>query len=150
MTQIAGSKQLRDQQTYAIIGAGMEVHRSLGAGFLEPVYQAALGWELRTRAIPYDRECEIPVYYKGNLLSVGYRADFICFGEILLELKALSRLTLLHDAQVINYLLASRYPRGLLLNFGSSSLQYKRFAGPRPLVEQSVKSVDDNPPLRRP
>jgi len=141
MTQIVGSTQLRDPQTYAIIGVGMEVHRSLGAGFLEPVYQAAFGWELAARAIPHDRECEIPVYYKGNSLSVAYRADFICFGDILVELKALSRLTAIHDAQVINYLVATRHARGLLLNFGSPSLQYKRFAGPRPLVEQSVPSV---------
>jgi len=130
MTQIVGSRQVGDQQTYAITGAAMEVHRSLGAGFLEPVYQAAIGWEFGTRAIPHDRECEIPVYYKGSPLNVAYRADFICFGEILVELKALSRLTAVHDAQIINYLVATRFARALLLNFGSSSLQYRRFAGP--------------------
>ena len=142
MTRIGHERDIRDEQTYTIIGAAMAVHRTLGAGFLEPVYQAALGLELGGRAVPFDRECEIPVYYKGKRLGVGYRADFICFGEILLELKALSRLTPLHDAQVINYLVATRHAQGLLLNFGSPSLQYKRFAGPRPLVEQSVPSVE--------
>ena len=130
MTQIADSR-LRDPETYAIIGAAFEVHGNLGAGFLEPVYQAALGIELTARGIPHDRQRAIPVNYKGTSLDVSYRADFVCYGDILVELKALGRLTTVHDAQVINYLVATGFPRGILLNFGSPSLQYKRFVGPR-------------------
>lgn len=141
MTQIASSQDIRDPETYAIIGAAMEMHKNLGAGFLEPVYHAALGLELRARNIPHVREREIPVYYKGNSLDIAYRADFICFGEVLVELKALGRLTEVHNAQVINYLVATRFARGILLNFGSASLQYKRFAGPRACRVQSAESA---------
>lgn len=121
-----GTVDQRDRDTYAIIGAGMEVHRNMGAGFLEPVYHAALEKEFRGRGIPYQREYEIPVRYKGDLLGLTYRADFVCFGEVLVEVKALTRLTEAHAAQVINYLVATGIQRGMLLNFGSASLQYRR------------------------
>lgn len=81
----------------------------------------------------------MPIYYKNEPLEVGYRADFVCFGEILAELKAIDRLTDREDAQVINYLAAGRIRRGMLLNFGSRSLQFKRFAGPESV--ESAKSV---------
>jgi GxxExxY protein len=129
----------RDPQTYAIIGAAMEVHRILGSKFLETVYQCALGIEFVRCGIQFVREAPMPIYYKNEPLEVGYRADFVCFGEILVELKAIDRLTEREDAQVINYLAASRIPRGMLLNFGSRSLQFKRFAGPESV--ESVKSV---------
>ena len=108
----------------------MEVHKTLGSEFLEPVYQAALEEEFGRRIIPFAREVELPISYKGSLLPVRYRADFICFDRILIELKALGRLTSRDDSQVINYLLASSLPLGILLNFGAQSLQFRRFVGP--------------------
>ncbi len=116
----------RDPQTYAIIGVGMEVHRVLGPGFLEQVYQEAFEHELVAHGIPYCREVEIPVSYKGKKLACGYRADFICFDGIIVELKALDDLTSKEDSQVLNYLKATGHNRAMLLNFGAASLQYKR------------------------
>ena len=105
----------------------MEVHRHLGRGFLEAVYQEALALELTARRIPFSREVALPVSYKGTRLSCGYRADFVCFGTIILELKAISQLTGADEAQVINQLKATGLSRALLLNFGAPSLEYKRF-----------------------
>ena len=119
--------KVRDPQTYAIIGAAMEVHRELGAGFLEPAYQEALAVELSAKGVPYDRGVDIPIVYKGVPLGLHYRPDFVCYGGVLVELKALNHLTTIEDAQVINYLVASRLGRALLLNFGARSLQFKRF-----------------------
>jgi GxxExxY protein len=128
-----------DPLTYAIIGAAMEVHKELGCGFLEPVYQAALRLEFDARRITYRVEVPIPVRYKGSVLSVRYRADFLCFDEILVETKAIERLTSREESQLINYLAASQLSKGLLLNFGSSHLQFKRFVGPA--GQSSVQSV---------
>ena len=108
----------------------MEVHRTLGAEFLEPAYQAALEIELKWRAIPHEREVDIPIYYKGLPLGVRYRVDFVCFGSTLIELKSLDRLTSRESAQIVHYLAASRIRKGLLVNFGSARLQFKRFVEP--------------------
>jgi len=116
----------RDSETYAIIGAAMEVHGHLGHGFLEAVYQDALAAELSLREVAFERELGIPILYKGARLPSSYRADFVCFGTIIVELKALGGLTGVEESQVINYLKATGINRGLLLNFGTRSLQYKR------------------------
>lgn len=117
----------RDPDTYAIIGAAMEVHRELGHGFLEAVYQDALEVEFRSRRIPFTREQPVPVFYKGHILGAPYRADFVCYESIIVELKAVKALTDIESAQVLHYLKATGLHRALLINFGSPRLEYKRF-----------------------
>jgi GxxExxY protein len=114
------------EESYKIIGAAMEVHKELGAGFVEPVYQEALEIEFNRQNIPYGREKNLNIFYKGQKLVKHYLADFVCYDNIIVELKALSELSGEHEAQLLNYLKASKMKLGLLINFGSKSLQYKR------------------------
>ncbi|EGF90912.1 hypothetical protein ABI_23240 [Asticcacaulis biprosthecium C19] len=116
----------RDPQTYAIIGAAMEVHSRLGHGFLEAVYHEALAIELGRAGVPFRRECALPIHYRDSILACQYRADFICFDNVLVELKALAELSPREDAQVMNYLRAARLSIGLLINFGGAKLDFKR------------------------
>jgi GxxExxY protein len=116
----------RDPRTYAIIGAAMEVHRQLGCGFLEGVYHEAMRIELERRGIPFGKEVPITVFYKGQALETIYRADLICYGSVLVELKAQSGCGNAEKAQLINYLKATKLKVGLLLNFGAPSLQFER------------------------
>ena len=113
-------------ESYEIIGAAMEVHRQLGHGFLEAVYQEALAIEFELRNIPFVREQKLEIQYKRRLLSTFYVADFVCYDKIIVETKALSELLGNHESQVINYLNATGIRLGLLINFGSESLEYKR------------------------
>ena len=113
-------------ESYNIIGAAMDVHKELGCGFTEPVYQEAFEKELLCRRIPFEREKTFKVYYKGFELSKRFIPDFFCYGKIIVELKAVSELNGEHHAQVYNYLKASSLPLGLLINFGKTSLDYKR------------------------
>lgn len=113
-------------ESYHLIGAAMEVHRQIGCGFTEPIYQEAFEEELRLRGIPFQREKEINVTYKGKILSKSFRPDFVCYEKIIVELKAVSEFTDEHVAQVYNYLKASGLELGILLNFGTTSLEHKR------------------------
>jgi GxxExxY protein len=134
----------KDPETFAIIGAAMEVHRELGRGFLELVYQTALALEFQGRTIPFKAEVALPIRYKGKLLTCGYRADFVCFEDIIVETKAISKLTGADEAQLINELKATGLHRGLLLNFGAPSLEHNRlvFGAPQDLCK-SAESVDE-------
>jgi GxxExxY protein len=118
--------EMRDPETYAVIGAAMEVHRELGCGLLECPYKDALELELIARGIPCRREVEVPIFYKGQRLRSFYIADFVCFDRLLVEVKAIKALADIDRAQTINYLKATGYERALLMNFGALSLQYER------------------------
>lgn len=106
------------EESYNITGAIIAVHKALGCGFLEKVYQDALEIEFKDRNIPYEREKNIQVFYKGKSLGEPYRADFVCYGKIIVELKAVEELCGVHRAQVVNYLKATEMKLGLLVNFG--------------------------------
>lgn len=113
-------------ESYAIRGAIYAVHKELGCGFLERAYQDALEYEFKERGIPYEREKDIQIMYKGKPLGVPYRADFVCYGKIIVELKALSALENVHRAQVINYLKATGMKLGILVNFGEERANVER------------------------
>ena len=115
-----------DPQTYALIGAAMRVHQKLGTGFLEAVYHEAFALELVAAHIPFQAEVPFGIVFRGHVLRASYRADYVCFGEVLVELKALNALSGVETSQVLNYLKASRLERALLLNFGARRLEYRR------------------------
>lgn len=106
------------EETYKINGAAMKVYNTLKSGFLEAVYQEALEIEFKKRGIPFEREKELTVFYDGVELKQTYRADFVCYGNIIVELKAVSQLDDAHRSQVYNYLCTTGYKVGLLFNFG--------------------------------
>lgn len=117
---------LYKEESYKIIGAAMEVHRELGKGFLESVYQEAIEIELTALQIPFRKEVPLNIKYKNINLSKYFVADFVCFEKIILELKSIPDLSIEHTSQVINYLRATDMKLGILINFGAKSLQYKR------------------------
>ena len=129
------------EEVYAIIGAAMEVHRNKGFGFAEPVYQECMEIELAMRDLPAIPQKEMPIFYKGRQLKKTYIADFVGYGKIIVELKALVRLTEREEAQVINYLKASGFEVAVLINIGSPSLEWKRIV----LTKHSPESVDLHP-----
>ena len=108
------------KESYDIIGAAMHVYNVLGPGFVESVYQEALEMEFQKRKIPYEREKDIDLFYEGALMRVKFRPDFICYGKIIVELKAVQQLDDMNRVQVYNYLKATQYKLGWLLNFGSN------------------------------
>src|SRR5262245_25107664 len=132
-----GDTERGDPRTYAIIGAAMEVHRQLGCGFLEAVYQEAMAIELELAGVPFRKEVYLPIFYKGQRLTCTYRADFVCYDSVVVELKALSQLSGTEESQLLNYLKATGIEIGLLLNFGRRSLEHQRriFSRPAPSSE---------------
>ena len=120
-------KNTRDPLSYDIIGVAMEVHRELGPGFLEAVYQEAMEIELRERKMPFTSQPQVKLHYKRFPMDKYYKPDFICFDTHVVEIKAESSMTVVDEAQIINILKASRLQTGLLINFGQPSLKYKRF-----------------------
>ena len=117
-----------EEETGKILNACMEVHKELGNGFLEPVYQEALEEEFKIQKIPYEREKLLTVMYKEKKLSKEYFADFVCYGNIIVELKAVTSLVKGHKAQVINYMKATNSEIGILVNFGENSLKWERIS----------------------
>ena len=117
---------LKDE-VFQIIGAAIEVHRVLGPGFLEAVYQEAMEIELAARGIPFEPQKLLPIMYKGKKLAKDYQADLLCYSEILVELKAQEKLVSRDEAQLLNYIKAGNNRLGLLINFGSvGKLEWKR------------------------
>ena len=115
-------------EVFEIIGAAIEVHRELGHGFLEAVYQEAIQIEMARREIPFDSQKSLRIRYKDQILKKEYIADFICYGKIITEIKALDELSGKEEAQILNYLKATGLRVGLLVNFGSvGKLEWKRF-----------------------
>ena len=118
----------RDSRTHSLIGAGFEVHREIGSGFGENVCRDAFALELQMRGVPFQTEVPFPIHYKGHRLHSVYRADFVCFDAIIVEIKSLpARTGRLEQAQMLRYLRASEMTVALLLNFGLPSLEYRRF-----------------------
>ena len=116
------------EEVYAVIGAAIEVHKEMGCGFLEAVYQEAMGLELMDREIPHKAECNLAIQYKGRILKKTYCADFICFEQLVVEIKALEKLYSRDEAQLLNYLKATGMKVGVLVNFGAhGKLEWKRF-----------------------
>ncbi|MDP1830512.1 MAG: GxxExxY protein [Geothrix sp.] len=121
-----------DELSGRVIGAAMRVHSTLGPGFTEAVYQNALALEMALEGIPFEREVKLEVRYRGELVGL-YRADLLVAGVLILELKAVQTILPEHEVQVVNYLAATGLEQGLLLNFGTRSLQVKKkFRSPRP------------------
>ena len=133
----------RDPQTFAVIGAAFDVHRVLGPGFLQQVYQDAIAQEFGARQVPFEREVAIHIRFKGRVLPSFYRVDFICFGQVLVELKASAQIWSIDQAQMINYLKATGFQRGLILNFGRRSLEWKRMV----FSAKMYRSQDDVPQI---
>ncbi len=123
-----GTELIFGKEVYEIIGAAIEVHKTLGHGFLEAIYQEALEYELSDRKIPFSSQIELKVKYKDRYLQKTYIADIIAYDKIIIELKALTNLSGKEEAQLINYLKATGFKVGLLINFGSpNKLEWKRF-----------------------
>ncbi len=114
------------EESYAIIGAAIAVHKALGLGFSEKVYQEALALEFEAQGIPFEKEKQLHITYRGQQLKQDFYADFVCYGKIIVELKAVTALAPEHQLQVVNYLRCAEMKLGLLLNFGKTKLESQR------------------------
>jgi GxxExxY protein len=121
------SKLLFEEETFKVIGACMTVHKKLGCGFLESVYQEVLRKEFTKEGIPFEEQKKLNLYYEGEKLDKYFKSDFLCSDKIIVELKSVAFLNKSLESQVINYLKATNKEVGLLINFGEKSLKWKRF-----------------------
>jgi len=129
------------KESYAIIGAWFEVYNDKGCGFLEPVYQECLAIEFEYQGLPAIAKPSLTLSYRGRILAQTYQADFVCFEKIIVELKAVSALTDEHRAQLLNYLHATGFELGLLINFGHyPKLEYERIAKTQPIKTKTELS----------
>ncbi|MFZ5923458.1 MAG: GxxExxY protein [Chloroflexota bacterium] len=129
-------------EVYAIIGAAMEVYNTLGPGFSEPVYQEAFGIEMRKRSVPVKEQYEIVILYKGEPLHKTFIADYLAYERIVIEIKALDQLGSREEAQLLNYLKATRCPLGLLINFGAhNDLEWKRMVATQHRPRTQLRQV---------
>ncbi len=122
------------EEAFQVVGAAIEVANQLGCGFLEAVYQEAMEVELAARKLPYIPQQRIPIFYKGTRLSKEYVADFLCYDQIIVEIKAIRAITVMEEAQLLNYLHATHLPLGLLINFGAPRLEWKRYVNTTPNI----------------
>jgi len=118
---------LKDE-VYHIVGAAMNVSRELGCGFLEAVYQEALEMEFTDSNVPFEPQKRINISYKNRMLKREYVADFICYEQIIVEIKAIRSITEIEEAQLLNYLKATKLPLGLIINFGHPKMEWRRYA----------------------
>ena len=138
-------EKIDDELTYKIIGCAMKVHSTLGNGFQEVIYQRALAIELRKAALDFSRELEVPIFYDGEEIGTR-RVDFLVEGEVLVELKAMVLLEDVHLAQGLNYLVAYKLDKGLLINFGARSLEVKRLRHPKNKMPETIQNSKSNNP----
>ena len=139
---------LYKDEVYAIIGAAMEVYNDLGPGFLEGVYQEAMETEVESKGIPFTAQYQITVKYKGRPLHKYYIADLICYDKVIVEIKAMDRLTLREEGQLLNYLKATGIRVGVLINFGHyPSLEWKRMVFTREAHDHPGRSLRENAPI---
>lgn len=137
---------LYPDESYKIIGASFEVYKNKGCGFTEPVYQECLEFEFSLQQIPFVAQPELALEYKGRTLAQTFKPDFICYGKIIIEIKALSNLIDVHRAQDLNYVNASKFNLALFVNFGHHRrLEYERIANSRRrATERSVRDEIDS------
>ncbi|TZF86263.1 GxxExxY protein (plasmid) [Pedobacter sp. BS3] len=141
MKEIVNDKYRHSDLTGKIIGCAMKVHSTLGNGFQEVIYQRCLAIEMQKQGLGFARELEMTIHYEG--IDVGTRrVDFLVADTIMVELKALTKLEDVHLAQALNYLEAYKLETGLLINFGSKSLEFKRVTNERKLAKQQIKKSD--------
>lgn len=131
-------EKARSPLTYGIIGALLEVHGDMGPGYLEKSYQEAVELAFTDRGIRHEREAAIPIRFLGRVLQTVYRADFVCDGKVLVELKAQTSISEIEEAQVLHYLKGSGLPVALLANFGEESLVVRRFVGPNYAADDPI------------
>jgi GxxExxY protein len=140
-----GTDKIDDDLTYKIIGCAMKVHSTLGNGFQEVIYQRALALEMRKAGLDFSRELEMSIFYDGEEIGTR-RVDFLVENEVMVELKALVVIEDVHLAQGLNYLVAYKIDKGLLVNFGSRSLEVKRLRHPLNKMPSTIPKVPSNNP----